>query len=141
MSTSKPNILIVDDEPFYIDVLENLMRDEYDVTCVESGEAALEKAVQDPQPDLILLDVIMPGLDGYEVCKQLKADPKTSEIPVIFLTMKTDVDDEVRGFNLGGVDYITKPMSPPIVVTRVRTHIKLSSICKQLQNMVHQLQG
>lgn len=140
MST-KPKILIVDDEPFYINVLENLMRDEYEVTCVESGEAALADAKQDPQPDLILLDVIMPGLDGYEVCKRLKADPATCDIPVIFLTMKTDVDDEVRGFNLGGVDYITKPMSPPIVVTRVRTHIKLSSVTKQLQMLVKQLQG
>ena len=135
----KPKILIVDDEPFYIDVIENLMRDEYDVSSVSSGEDALALLENSIYPDLILLDVLMPGIDGYEVCKRLKADPKTKDIPIIFLTVKSDVDDEVRGFNLGGVDYITKPMSPPIVLARVRTQIKLSMACKQLQILVEQL--
>jgi len=137
---TKPRILVADDEPFYINVLENLLRDEYQVTCVESGESALEHANGTPQPDLILLDVMMPGIDGYEVCRRLKSSPSTKNIPVIFLTVKSDVDDEVRGFNLGGVDYITKPMSPPIALARVRTHVKLASVCKQLQSLVEQLQ-
>jgi putative two-component system response regulator len=138
--TTKPRILVVDDESFFIDVLENLMRDEYEVVSVNSGNAALKLAFNDAQFDLILLDVVMPNIDGYDVCRQLKANTLTANIPIIFLTMRSDVDDEVRGFNLGCVDYITKPMSPPIVLARVRTHIKLANVCKQLKQLVKQLQ-
>ncbi|MGD2118174.1 MAG: response regulator [Chromatiales bacterium] len=138
---TKPRILVVDDESFYREVLENLMRNDYQVVLAESGDQALEIAVQQPKPDLIILDVVMPGIDGYEVCRQLKADPQTEDIPVIFLTVKSNVDDEVRGFNLGAVDYITKPMSPPIVMARVRTHLKLRQLHDQLLQMIEQLKN
>jgi len=138
MSSGKPCVLIVEDEPFYIDVLHNLLRDEYDVRLATHGEEGLEKARQEPLPDLILLDIILPDIDGYEVCRRLKDDAKTRNIPVIFLTVKSDVDDEVRGFNLGAVDYITKPISPPIVKARVRTNIKIARLIHQLEEMVTQ---
>jgi len=133
---NKPKILIVDDENFYTEVLDNLLRDEYEICIVHSGAEALIKAQQTPQPDLVLLDIMMEGMDGYEVCKNLKQDLSTKEIPVIFLTVKSDVDDEVLGFNLGAVDYITKPMSPPIVRARVRTHIEIIQLRKKLEQMI-----
>lgn len=139
--TDKPHVLIADDEPFYTEVLENLLRDEYIVTVVDSGKQALETAVIDPQPDLILLDIMMQGIDGYETCRRLKTDPELRDIPVIFLTVKSDVDDEVRGFNLGAVDYITKPMSPPIVRARVRTHVELARTRRQLRKIVKERSG
>ncbi|MBT3206181.1 MAG: response regulator [Gammaproteobacteria bacterium] len=132
----KPSILIVDDESFYTEVLDNLLREEYDINIVSNGTDALAKAVELPQPDLILLDIMMEDMDGYEVCKHLKQDLATKEIPVIFLTVKSDVDDEVLGFNLGAVDYITKPMSPPIVRARVRTHIEIIQLRKKLEQMI-----
>ena len=138
---TKPRILVVDDESFYREVLENLMRNDYQVVTAENGEQALEIASQQPRPDLIILDVVMPGVDGYEVCRRLKADARTEAIPVIFLTVKSNVDDEVRGFNLGAVDYITKPMSPPIVMARVRTHLKLQLLHDQLLQMIEQLKN
>ena len=132
----KPSILIVDDESFYTEVLDNLLREEYDINIVSNGTDALAKAVELPQPDLILLDIMMEDMDVYEVCKHLKQDLATKEIPVIFLTVKSDVDDEVLGFNLGAVDYITKPMSPPIVRARVRTHIEIIQLRKKLEQMI-----
>ena len=132
----KPSILIVDDESFYTEVLDNLLREEYDINIVSNGTDALAKAVELPQPDLILLDIMMEDMDGYEVCKHLKQDLATKEIPVIFLTAKSDVDDEVLGFNLGAVDYITKPMSPPIVRARGRTHIEIIQLRKKLETMI-----
>ena len=132
----KPSILIVDDESFYTEVLDNLLREEYDINIVSNGTDALAKAVELPQPDLILLDIMMEDMDGYEVCKHLKQDLATKEIPVIFLTVKSDIDDEVLGFNLGAVDYITKPMSPPIVRARVRTHIEIIQLRKKLEQMI-----
>ena len=138
---TKPRILVVDDESFYREVLENLMRNDYQVVTAENGEQALELAGQSPQPDMIVLDVVMPGIDGYEVCRRLKSNLQTEDIPIIFLTVKSNVDDEVRGFNLGAVDYITKPMSPPIVMARVRTHLKLRQLRVQLQEMIEQLKN
>ncbi len=135
----KAKILVVDDEPFYTDVLQNLLRNEYEVVVADDGEKALRAAMEDPKPDLIMLDVILPEIDGYEVCQRLKENPETANIPVIFLTVKGDVDDEVKGFNLGAVDYITKPMSPPIVKARTRTHIKMSQLVKQLELMLDHL--
>jgi len=134
----KPRVLVVDDESFYTEVLQNLLRDEYLVTAVDSGELALQHAETDPQPELILLDILMPGIDGYETCRRLKDNPTTSNIPVIFLSIKRDVDDELRGFDLGAVDYITKPMSPPIVKARVRTHVGLARIRAHLEHIVRQ---
>jgi serine phosphatase RsbU (regulator of sigma subunit) len=99
-----------------------------------SGERALKLAVAEPKPDLVLLDIMMPGMDGYEVCRRLKADAATREIPVIFLTAKTQVEDESRGFEVGCVDYITKPISPPIVLARVRTHLALKAAADFLRD-------
>jgi putative two-component system response regulator len=135
-SNQKPRILIVDDESFYTEVLENLLGQEYQIDIVHNGEDALKQAASDPAPDLILLDIMMQDLDGYEVCKLLKKNPQTQNIPVIFLTVRSDVDDEVLGFNLGAVDYITKPMSPPIVRARVRTHIEIQQLRKKLEKLI-----
>jgi putative two-component system response regulator len=126
MSDDKAKILIVDDEGFYIDVLVDLLKKDYKTVVAKDGEQALRRARATPPPDLMLLDVVMPGMNGYEVCRQLKEDPVTRDIPVVFLTIKSEVDDELRGFELGAADYIAKPMSPPIVVARVRTHLALS---------------
>jgi putative two-component system response regulator len=95
------------------------------VKVAPNGARALKIAQSDKAPDLILLDVMMPDMDGYEVCRRLKADPVPAEIPVIFLTAKTEREDEQMGFDLGAVDYITKPVSPPIVLARVQTHLTL----------------
>ena len=121
-----PRILVVDDENFYIDVLVNLLQDDYQVSVAKNGQSALKRALSSSPPDLILLDVLMPDIDGYEVCRQLKADSRTQNIPVIFLTVKSEVDDEIKGFDVGAVDYVSKPMSPPIVKSRVKNHLMLT---------------
>ncbi len=120
-------ILVVDDIPTNITLLSNLLTDLYKVKIANNGEKALKIAGSDSPPDLILLDIMMPEMDGYEVCTRLKADGKTRDIPVIFLTAKSEVDDEAHGFELGAVDYITKPISPPIVLARVRNHLDLKT--------------
>ncbi len=135
-TVQKPRLLIVDDESFYTEVLDNLLNQEYEIDIVHNGEDALNHAASDPVPDLILLDIMMQDLDGYEVCKLLKKNPQTKNIPVIFLTVRSDVDDEVLGFNLGAVDYITKPMSPPIVRARIRTHIEIQQLRKRLEKLL-----
>ena len=135
--SNKPEILIVDDEPFYTEVLDNLLRGEYRTSIAVNGQQALERATQEPTPDLILLDIMMPGMDGYEVCRLLKQHPVSKDTPIIFLTVRRDVDDEVLGLNLGAVDYITKPISPPIVRARVRTHIEMMQLRKQLEKLGH----
>ncbi|WP_319577364.1 diguanylate cyclase [uncultured Desulfobacter sp.] len=118
-------ILIVDDERYNIKVLSELLREEYKIMAAKSGEMALN-AVHGPNPpDLILLDVMMPGLSGYEVCRKLKTDLRTMHIPVIFITSLDSTDDEAKGFELGAVDYIFKPFKPVIVKARVKTHIQL----------------
>ncbi len=126
MSTSKAaTILIVDDTPANLRLLAQLLADEeYEVRPVTKGVAAVAAARAAP-PDLILLDVRMPDLDGYAVCEQLKADPATSSIPIIFLSALGDTDDKLKAFNVGGVDYITKPFHPQEVLARVRTHLAL----------------
>ena len=129
----KERILIVDDEAFYIKVLVELLSPSYHVSLAKSGEQALKILAGEPLPDLILLDVLMPGLNGYEVCEALKADTRTQDIPVIFLTVKSEVEDEVKGFNCGACDYIAKPFSPPIVTARVTTHLALQRSRKQLK--------
>ncbi|KAF0221628.1 MAG: putative two-component system response [Rhodospirillaceae bacterium] len=120
-------ILVVDDTPDNLAVLSSLLKDDYRVKVASSGEKALKVAAAANPPDLILLDIMMPGLDGYDVCQRLKLNPATRDIPVIFLTAKSDVDSERRGLELGAVDYITKPISPPIVLARVRTHLELKA--------------
>ena len=120
-------ILVVDDTPANLSLMTGLLRDIYKVKAAIDGEKALRIAQAQPAPDLILLDIMMPGMDGYEVCRQLKADPATRDIPVIFLTAKSGVEDEKMGLDLGAVDYITKPISPPIVMARVRNHLILKA--------------
>ncbi len=123
MGEPRSRILVVDDESFYLDVLVELLKERYRVTVAKSGEQALKRAMGTPSQDLILLDVMMPEMDGYEVCRRLKMNRRTVDIPVIFLTVKGEVEDEIKGFEVGAVDYITKPMSPPIVLSRVKTHL------------------
>jgi putative two-component system response regulator len=121
-------ILIVDDEPGNVKILLELLRSGYKIRVANSGEKALQIMFSGDRPDLILLDVIMPGIDGYEVCRQIKSRTETQDIPVIFLTAKSQVADEQKGFNLGAEDYITKPISPPIVLARVQTHLQLKKV-------------
>lgn len=116
-------VLIVDDERFNINVLAEILKPEYKVMAAVGGAQAL-KAAAEKQPDLVLLDVTMPEMDGYEVCRRLKSDPATAEIPVIFVTARGEVSDETQGLELGAADYITKPVSAPIVRARVRTQIE-----------------
>ncbi len=132
----KPVVLVVDDTPENIDVLNGILQDEYTVRATTSGEKALAIAQADPQPDLVLLDVMMPVTDGYEVCRRLKADYNTSRIPVIFVTAMNEIEDEARGFELGAVDYISKPVSPALVRARVRTHVQLYDQKRHLIEMV-----
>ena len=122
---SKPLILIVDDTPDNIDVLVGALKAEYEIKAAVNGKRALQIARDNPKPDMILLDVMMPEMDGYEVCRRLKAEPVTSEIPVIFVTALNDAADERYGFDLGAVDYITKPIRPALVQARVQTHLAL----------------
>jgi len=133
METPKPTILVVDDTPDNITLLCSLLGDTYRNKIATSGEKALKIARAAPHPDLILLDIMMPEMDGYEVCRQLKADPATQHIPVIFLTAKTQEGDETKGFELGAVDYITKPIVPPILLARVHTHLALGEARKFLE--------
>ncbi|MBM9520483.1 response regulator [Desulforhopalus vacuolatus] len=125
MAVGKMKILIVDDEPNNISVLSEILMDEYDLAVAMNGRDAIELAHDAPRPDLILLDIMMPEMNGYEVCTTLKADAATASIPVIFVTAMIDVEDETKGFSIGAVDYITKPISPPIVKARVASHIEL----------------
>lgn len=119
------SILVVDDIEANIDILLAILGEKYDVMVAMNGTKAIELAMKE-KPDLILLDVMMPGVDGYDVCKTLKSECRTAGIPVIFITSKDDVEDEAHGLSLGAVDYITKPISPPIVRARVAAHIELS---------------
>ena len=121
----KPKVLIVDDTPENIQVLMETLKDQYTIVAAINGEKALKMAMAEPRPDLILLDIMMPGMDGYEVCRRLKADEQVQHIPIIFVTAKTEVDDETLGFELGAVDYITKPFSIPVVKARVKAHLEL----------------
>lgn len=122
---AKATILAVDDTPDNLLLISGLLKDEYHLKVANGGERAIKIAQSDNPPDLILLDIMMPDIDGYEVCRILKADEKTSHIPIIFLTAKTEVEDETHGLEMGAVDYITKPISPPIVLARVKTHLAL----------------
>jgi putative two-component system response regulator len=124
---NQPLILAVDDEASNLQLLRHVLQDQYRLLFAKDGPRALELARQE-QPQLILLDVMMPGMTGYETCRLLKADPTTAAIPVIFVTALSEASDEVIGFDAGAVDYITKPVSPPIVRARVRTHLSLVGV-------------
>ncbi|WP_306394778.1 HD domain-containing phosphohydrolase [Telluria beijingensis] len=121
---TRPLILAVDDEASNLQLLRQILQDHYRLLFAKDGARALELARQE-QPDLVLLDVMMPGMSGYEVCAALKAHPATASVPVIFVTALTESADEVEGFEAGAVDYITKPVSPPVVRARVKTHLSL----------------
>ncbi|MBV5300818.1 MAG: response regulator [Methylococcales bacterium] len=121
--SQKPTILVVDDTPDNLDLMGDLLMDDYRVKVANSGKKALEIIQSASPPDLVLLDIMMPEMDGYEVCTILKSSEETKNIPVIFLTAKTNTIDEQKGFEIGAVDYITKPISPAIVMARVKTHL------------------
>jgi diguanylate cyclase (GGDEF)-like protein len=130
----KPKLLVVDDQPINIQVMYRCFAGDYQVFMATNGEQALSLCASNP-PDLILLDVVMPGLDGFEVCKQLKANDTTRHIPVIFVTAHTDPAQETHGLNLGAVDFIAKPVNPDVVRARVKTHLTLkfqSDLLRQL---------
>ena len=131
----KQTILIVDDSPVNIDILKGVLGDEYNIKAATNGEVAL-KIARNLRPDLILLDIMMPEMDGYEVCSWLKANIETQNIPVIFITAKDKPMDETHGFEVGAVDYITKPISPPVVLARVRTHLALHDQNQELERLV-----
>ena len=131
---AKPVILVVDDTPDNLELMAELLRERYTVKLAKDGAKALQLAAGTPPPDLILLDIMMPGLSGYDVMQQLKADEKTRHIPVIFLTAMNAVEDEQRGLEMGAVDYITKPISPPIVLARVADHLQLKAAADFLRD-------
>ena len=130
----KKTLLVVDDEPLNLNVLVGLLRDTYRVSVAKDGPQAISRAKMHPQPDLILLDIRMPTMDGYEVCRRLKQMPETRDIPVIFVTTLGKSVDETQGFKLGAVDYITKPICPPVLEARVRTHLELKEARESLKN-------
>jgi len=132
----KQVILVVDDIPDNIDVLSGILKPSYKVKAALNGEKALKIAFSNPKPDMILLDIMMPEMDGYEVCRQLKANPATTMIPIIFITARNEVNDEHKGLKMGAVDYITKPISPAIVQARVRNHLALYDQNRILEHKV-----
>ncbi len=130
--SAQKTILIVDDTPINIGVISGALKDSFATKVATSGEKALAIASGKDKPDLILLDIMMPEMDGYEVCRRLKADPDTRDIPVIFLTSQTEAEDETKGFEVGAVDYIHKPFSAAVVKARVRTHLMLREAHAQI---------
>ena len=123
----RPTVLVVDDTPANLSLLSNLLKEQYRIKVASSGIKALELAAAAP-PDLVLLDIMMPEMDGYEVCRRLKASEATRLVPIIFLTAKAEIEDEELGFSVGAVDFIHKPISPPIVLARVKTHLEIKSL-------------
>ena len=135
LSPKKAHILVVDDNPGDIDVLLELLQ-EYDVRTATDGTTALE-SVAIEKPDLILLDIIMPNMDGFEVCRRFKSNEETQNIPILFLSCRNDVDNIVKGFRLGGVDYVTKPYLPQEVIARIQTHLQLRETISALNKLVY----
>lgn len=131
-------VLVVDDTPDNIDVIAGILRNDYDVVAARSGKAVMKMIQSLKIPDIVLLDVMMPEMDGYEVCKQLKDNILTSHIPVIFVTAKNEVEDEKRGLDLGAVDYITKPINPAILQARIKTHLAMYDHNLELERKVQQ---
>jgi serine phosphatase RsbU (regulator of sigma subunit) len=136
----RKTVLLVDDAPANIKAVTSILKDIYKIRVAPNGTKALALAKIAPLPDLVLLDVMMPEMDGYEVCTRLKADLETRDIPVIFLTGQTEIEDETRGFEVGAVDYIHKPFSPAVVKARVQTHLVLRGIREQLAQQLLTIQ-
>ena len=139
MPTGKPKILIVDDAPENLRILIEILKDEYAIIPAVSGKAALQKVQADPMPDLILLDILMPVMDGYEVCKKLKENEMTKDIPIICITAMSEVMDDAKAFKLGVADYIPKPFNPATVKARVKNHIKLRNALSKQQKLIQEL--
>ncbi len=137
----KPKVLIVDDTPENIQILMGTLKDQYAIVAAINGEKALKMAVAEPKPDLILLDIMMPGMDGFEVCSRLKSDSKTRDIPVIFLSALDDTANKVKGFATGAVDYISKPFQPEEVHVRVNTHLTMSLLKRSLAEKNEELRA
>lgn len=135
----QPRVLIVDDERLNINILNDILKDEYRIKVAVNGEQALERATTEPRPDIILLDIDMPGLNGYQVCEKLQADPDTVDIPIIFITARDAEADEVRGLEIGGRDFITKPVRPEIVRVRVKSQVTQLLQQRELKRMHQQL--
>jgi len=131
---NEATVLVVDDTPDNLTLMNALLKDTYKVKIANSGERALKIAQAEVPPDIILLDIMMPEMDGYEVCRRLKQDVKTKNIPVLFLTAKNEIDHETKGFECGAVDYITKPISPPIVMARVHSQLQLKTAADFLKD-------
>ncbi len=133
--SEKSLILIVDDNPQNIQVLGNIIENgDYELAIATNGEDALD-LLQVEKPDLVLLDIMMPEMDGYEVCKKIKENKKTKDIPVIFLTAKRELDDLIKAFNVGGVDYVTKPFNADELLARVKTHVELKKAREEIQTL------
>jgi len=133
-SDERPRILVVDDQPTNIQTLYQVLKGDYDVAMATNGSQAIELCQRRP-PDLVLLDVVMPGIDGFEVCRRLKTDPATRDVPVIFVTARDSTEDETLGLEVGAVDFIAKPVNPPVVRARVRTHVALKRQADLLRSM------
>ncbi len=138
-SGEKGCILAVDDAPENIEIIRNLLEREYQIKAAVKGRKALEIARRKPQPDLILLDIMMPEMDGLEVCRALKADPDTAHIPIIFITGKNEAANEIEGFELGAADYITKPFNPAVVRARVHTHLLLQREQRKVERLLENI--
>ncbi|MBF0620864.1 MAG: diguanylate cyclase [Magnetococcales bacterium] len=133
-SGTNARVLIVDDEPGNIRILKEILGNDFQIFFATDGEKALEIASAE-RPDIVLLDIMMPGIDGFEVCRRLKAGPMTSAIPVIFVTASISEDDEAKGLEIGAIDYITKPLRPAIVNIRVRNHLELKKHRDMLEKL------
>lgn len=135
---ARQKVLIVDDTPENIQVLMETLKGDYAIVAAINGEKALQMAAVQPPPDIILLDIMMPGMDGYEVCETLKKDENLRNIPVIFVTAMTDEQDEAKGLELGAVDYVTKPFRPHLVKSRVKNHLELKRHRDHLEELVRE---
>lgn len=136
--SEKKKILVVDDEKANRNILVNILKD-YSVILARNGKQALERAASENKPDLILLDIVMPKPDGFEVCQILKNNKKTATIPIIFISGRRNTEDIVKGFNLGGADYVTKPFQPEELLARIETHLKLETTINNLKIALSQV--
>ena len=141
MNSDKPVLLVVDDTPASVDLLHAMLRDDFQIKVATNGERAVAVAQKEPRPAIILLDVMMPGVDGYEACRRLKENADTALIPVIFITAKTEVEDEQKGLSLGAVDYITKPFNPDLVKARVEAQFSHYQETRALAEQVEKLRA